>query len=853
MLPIKYLYSTKEKRELSPSSGPIKIKSIHHDKALQNYESRHRCSTAIPSHMGIYPRHTRRLPPCTYSAFPSQISGFFPRRPAVLLSQPAFRTGTSTMDIHETAPLATKITTHGRGACSSVPRRCPSVGIITSGRTISPNKDTKSAAVTRFPNKLGKVGPSTEHRLQLVGYPMGYYEREVETPTGEGVSLDTDGPRTVSQGLRLTSPMGTTSRSGRLRLPDYTSHEGIFLSYSGPATRSPDEGTRYNSSSSRSIEAGSATVDSWPATGKVCTVHANRTAGFDMDGRIASRMGSHSVGRPDRSGEMVVNRKTTAYKSFRNSSGEKSSSVPRPPALPYQVMDRQRNRAIRHYTNGEQVTGDTSDGLATTTLSTVPPNPDADRPNPLNLKRGSGCAEQGSPTTDGVVRNRGGVSNNRRVARPTGSGSNGHSTEQETARFCVTLPSSISSSSRCSRNRLECMETDIHLPSEKLHSTDHTETPDIQTPRCTDNTPATHSSVVSNNPETITEIPPGPSVTPATSTGQDSMVNIRGLDRMEFLKRAWCSLHGEKVAENLIKAQRSSTCRQFQSSWKSFQKWLPAETPVITKQTVLEYLVYLRDERKLQPRTILTHRAALALPLSLSFDINTSDKEFSLLSKAQFLSCPPAQPRLPTWSLNKALESLSAPPFEQPSSIDQIFLKALFLVALASGNRVSELAAGVRTGTSITASSVSLLVRSGFLYKNQSINRTPPPICFPSIDMQHPLCPALALQKYLDSTSSQPHQGAIFVHPASGRPLKAGRLSYWLWKAIETLATPSSRFGGHDVRKLSHSVAWLRGVPTDTIVKNGFWQSQNIFINNYCTSLLVPSVTFVAGRTVING
>ena len=57
-------------------------------------------------------------------------------------------------------------------------------------------------------------------------------------------------------------------------------------------------------------------------------------------------------------------------------------------------------------------------------------------------------------------------------------------------------------------------------------------------------------------------------------------------------------------------------------------------------------------------------------------------------------------------------------------------MKEMFLTALATGNRVSELAALSRASilVSPTNSQVTLPVCPGFLYKNQSISQTHPNI-----------------------------------------------------------------------------------------------------------------------------
>lgn len=83
---------------------------------------------------------------------------------------------------------------------------------------------------------------------------------------------------------------------------------------------------------------------------------------------------------------------------------------------------------------------------------------------------------------------------------------------------------------------------------------------------------------------------------------------------------------------------------------------------------------------------------------------------------------------IPSWNLEKVLALLQSPTFVGENLPRRIALmKALFLTALACGNRVSELAAIVRSGVTFMddPARVLLPVSPGFLFKNQRLNRTP--------------------------------------------------------------------------------------------------------------------------------
>ena len=156
-----------------------------------------------------------------------------------------------------------------------------------------------------------------------------------------------------------------------------------------------------------------------------------------------------------------------------------------------------------------------------------------------------------------------------------------------------------------------------------------------------------------------------------------------------------------------------------------------------------------------------------------------------------------------------------------------------------------------REGITHMPHEIRIPTKKGFLYKNQSLSRTPPAISFPPLGHESNLCPGEALKSYIELTKEDPHEGYIFLHPVSGKPLKAGRISYWMTKAIQ-LTDEEVKGRAHDVRKVSWSISWTRGVPMDEIVKYGFWQSQNTFINKYLVPVSQIASKCVAGRRVVS-
>jgi len=738
-----------------------------------------------------------------------------------------------------------------RNPCISILGRLACLEPVPRWLTARPRDDPHPPPVSRIPHKSREILFDSFKPLHMAGNRLGHGKRHVEGSNGKGNLLIPSGGELNQEQPSLTQRLGTIRGPRGICLPSSTPHEALLPPVSLSPRNCTGKQTRLDCSHPGSSTHGPTSLDIPNTDIPAKPIHSHLTTGHNLDGRLEVRMGNYLISRTDSTRNLVNPRKNQAHQPIGDPSHPKRHQNSRSQTLSPKSDDRQRDGQVRSTQNGKQIGDGPQNSVDGPGRANSEKHPHEREPHPIVPKRRCRRPKPEPPSSHGMVLRRERVRGTTEMARPHGGGPHGYATESETTGIRVSISPPRGSGDRRTINRLEQLAPNLSLSTKELPSSRPNETPNLSLPRDTDNPSSSVRSVVSNHTTEEPKITTAITTSVSNSSGQTRTIQLRSMDRLEFLKTMWEEKHGEIVANRLILAQRDSTARQFQSAWKTFQAWLPTNIPDISKQNILEFLLFLQDERKLKPRTILVYRAALALPLVLAYNIDTSDKEFSLLAKAQFLSQPPTTPKLPSWSLNRALETLSNHPFKPPTSLENLFLKTIFLVALASGNRVSELAACVRTGSVISLNHINLAVRSGFLFKNQSILKKPSAITFPAIDLKHPLCPGACLQLYLKETAHTDHKGYLFVHPSTGLPLKSGRLAYWLWKAIQLSARPVETFGAHDLRKLGHSVAWIRGTPLDEILKNGSWQSPNVFINNYCTSLIVPSKDFVAGRSLI--
>ena len=186
-------------------------------------------------------------------------------------------------------------------------------------------------------------------------------------------------------------------------------------------------------------------------------------------------------------------------------------------------------------------------------------------------------------------------------------------------------------------------------------------------------------------------------------------------------------------------------------------------------KSIADILLYLFQERKLQPSTIDSYRSAIADKLGNS-PINVSKNEHlnRLLVDSFHRDRPKGRRGIPSWNLSLVLHQLTKAPFEpiKEAFLKYLTFKTVFLLALGSGKRKSEIHAWQNKNIRHQSdwSKVSLYPSPSFLSKNQLAKEGPDcvaPVVIPalapnldrSLKYDRSLCSVRALHYYLDRTS----------------------------------------------------------------------------------------------------
>lgn len=802
---------------------------------------------ANSSCLGNIHRSKGCLLPYSHKTYAAQISRLHTRRFSIFLQSPAIRPKRGPLHFYKSLTLPTRVTPPTRHFSSSIYRRLDNMGKFNRTNLRSIHNYQKHSSEVRVSHQCHKVSRKPYHRLKLargsLANPRG--------PMGNS-PFQTRGPRlkakTFLQCNDLLSPrMGESSRRSQFRDSDIDTRSCSPSATSKTSASRVFLDKRPTSTHSISTKEGSLAMAATTSSKPNRTFSSRPRSCPPLDRCLSNRLGG-TYRNPQCSRVLVPRRTQSPHQHFRSESSEIQFRTSGTVTSPSPYLHRQCRSTVCSQQTQMQVS------KSPTRDCTSDPTPNRKKSQNKNIsdfitpKLKSRYAKPYLSVSPGVGTPSKCFSKTDTITGATGNRSDGHLPQCKTTYVPVTSPRSSLIRVQCTRLGLEPVVSNLHISTEMAHSNSSSQTTGVQEQRSHYSSMVPRGTLVPLHPEQV-----HPSVAPKSNGSNEKWTGrIREVDRLQFLKEIYSSKFGDKVASRLLTAHRKSSNRQAQSVWNAFKKWLPAEVTSITSQTIMEFLIACEDIKKLNPRTILNYRSQLALPIFQAFGIDLSSSSFSLLARSQFLRNPPCKQKVPQWSLDKALETFSSDLYISPTaSLSDLFLKTLFLTALASGNRASELAATIRTGLHISEEQVVLPTQPGFLFKNQnSQNPLPPDITFPALGRGHTLCPATALQHYLGKTEELAHNDFLFLHPTSGKPLTSGRLSYWLAKAIVTADPNAIKPAGHDIRKFGHSIASFRTVDPKTILFNGFWHSTNVFIQKYLVNCRPTTTNFVAGRIV---
>ena len=231
-----------------------------------------------------------------------------------------------------------------------------------------------------------------------------------------------------------------------------------------------------------------------------------------------------------------------------------------------------------------------------------------------------------------------------------------------------------------------------------------------------------------------------------------------------------------------------------------------------------------------------------------------SNPVLSELIRSFELQRPVQRSLTPKLDLSWVLVCLQKPPFEPRNKASKfhVTIKTAFLLALATAKRCSEIHALAMDSQHLrynqTDSSVSLMLKTGFLAKNQLPSVKRDPVIVPSLarickreHLDRLLCPVRSLKFYLKMTSSyRQNRTRLFLPIKGNQDISKDTISRWIsytiklaYRKLIKQDISFLKIKANEVRALSSSWAFFDKVPLNDILQAEVWNRPSTFARFY--------------------
>ena len=441
-----------------------------------------------------------------------------------------------------------------------------------------------------------------------------------------------------------------------------------------------------------------------------------------------------------------------------------------------------------------------------------------------------------------------GLPNNSQLESFTPSGLVCHKPQQQAPNLHLSLSGLESSISGCSVNSMGCVETPLSVSPNKSDFKGIGQDDSITIRECSFNyTRHSNQTLVHGIGTQEGPISPDRSPTPTSSSGppRDEITNHQ-TSRLEALKASYNKKFPdcEEAISLMARPLREGSIKDYQQKWYSFIKYLENKNISprrVSITSVIKFLTYLFN-KGLKPSTVSHYKTALTKPLLKVFDIDIKIPDIRDLIRGMQVKRPNQPAEEPQWNLNKVLKYIDEDLPDELSDED-LLRKTAFLLLLATGMRISELKACVRSNDFCQFTQSSLRIRShpNFVAKNEPLDkrwsfRVVKSLNLPNGDASK-LCPVSTLRSYLSRTS-RVKDGPLFLSVCKeAKALSVHQLSMEVCRII-LKADPQTKAKVHDIRKYASSCALAHTMLTPTELSETIgWSGPATFFRYYRTAI----------------
>lgn len=295
-----------------------------------------------------------------------------------------------------------------------------------------------------------------------------------------------------------------------------------------------------------------------------------------------------------------------------------------------------------------------------------------------------------------------------------------------------------------------------------------------------------------------------------------------------------------------------NTLRQYNGTYKLWWQFCSTNKSDPYKSTLTPILIFLTEQfnKGAAYGSLNSHRSALSLLIGSNI---THDERVKRLLKGAY-KLRPATPKYSfTWDPQIVLNFIAEWVPNKDLSIEKITKKLVVLLALCTAHRAQTLSLIKLDNVKIGPTGVHIGISD--VIKTSAAGREQPVLFLPHFHENKAICPATAIEDYINMTNnirSMTTNNLILTYKRPHKPATSQSISRWIKQVLSASGVNVSTFSAHSTRHAATSTASASGVSLDIIRKTAGWtsKSQSIakfyhrqILNNdsFAKSVLLPN------------
>ncbi len=308
------------------------------------------------------------------------------------------------------------------------------------------------------------------------------------------------------------------------------------------------------------------------------------------------------------------------------------------------------------------------------------------------------------------------------------------------------------------------------------------------------------------------------------------------MDIRQELSKQGLSLN---AATYIMAAVRPSTRRQYDvqnNKWLEFCRVNTLNPNVFPVNTIIHFLTYLKDVKKLSYKSVAAARLALgnyAVLINLQNEGLMSHPLISKLMKGMANLNPPTKTYQQIWNPQTVSDYLRQLPDNEKLSRLLLTQKVAILTALVTGSRCQTLHLVKRRRMTDTGDcfccNVPVITKAAQIQHKEQV------IHFPRYS-EPKLCVYSAVKYCKELTDKYKHKEADKLFVTTRHPFKAAAqstLAGWIRQCMANAGVDVSLYTTHSTRKAATSQAAEVSVPLGTFLKAAGWSNSHTFAQYY--------------------